>query len=64
MKKIEVDLPDRTAAEIAEMVQAGWFASEGEALRAAILDFVRRNRRDFVERFQQEDIDWAVTQAK
>jgi Arc/MetJ-type ribon-helix-helix transcriptional regulator len=60
MKTISVELPDRAAAEIDQLVQAGWFASESEAVRAAVLDFVRRNRVELLERFQRDDIAWAV----
>jgi Arc/MetJ-type ribon-helix-helix transcriptional regulator len=62
MKTIQIELPERTAAEIAELVQAGWFASEDEAVRAAVLDFVRRNRTELLERFLREDIEWARQQ--
>jgi Arc/MetJ-type ribon-helix-helix transcriptional regulator len=62
MKTINVELPDRTVEEIDQLVRAGWFASEGEAVRAAVLDFVRRNRVELLERFQREDIAWALQQ--
>lgn len=62
MKTISVELPDRAAAEIDQLVRAGWFASESEAVRAAVLDFVRRNRVELLERFQREDIAWALGQ--
>jgi Arc/MetJ-type ribon-helix-helix transcriptional regulator len=62
MKTIQVELPDRAAAQITELVQAGWFASEGEAVRAAVLEFVRRNRTELLERFLREDIAWALQQ--
>lgn len=62
MKTISVELPDRAAEEIDQLVRAGWFASESEAVRAAVLDFVRRNRVELLERFQREDIAWALGQ--
>lgn len=62
MKTISVELPDRAAEEIDQLVRAGWFASESEAVRAAVLDFVRRNRADLLERFHREDIAWALAQ--
>jgi Arc/MetJ-type ribon-helix-helix transcriptional regulator len=62
MKTISVELPDRAAEEIDQLVRAGWFASESEAIRAAVLDFVRRNRVELLERFQRDDIAWALTQ--
>ena len=60
MKTVNVELPDRAAQEIEQLVRAGWFASEGEAIRAAVLDFVRRNRIELLERFLREDIAWAL----
>ncbi len=62
MKTISVELPDRAAEEIDQLVRAGWFASESEAVRAAVLDFVRRNRVELLERFLREDIAWALAQ--
>lgn len=62
MRTISVELPDRAAEEIDQLVRAGWFASESEAVRAAVLEFVRRNRVELLERFQREDIAWALRQ--
>jgi hypothetical protein len=36
--------------------------SEEEVIRAALMDFVRRNRVDLLERFMREDIEWALGQ--
>ncbi len=62
MKAIQVELPDKLAAEIETYVKAGWFSSEAEVIRAALLEFVRRNRVDLLERFMREDIQWALMQ--
>ncbi len=64
MKKIIIELPDRAAKEIGRYVQAGWFPSEGEAVRAAVIDFVRHNRIEVVDHIMREDIAWALTQKK
>lgn len=55
---LQVELPDRLAELLQEMVQEGWFQSEEEAVRAA-LEFLRRHPRQLAERFQVEDIEWA-----
>ena len=62
MKTIQVELPDKVAAEIEALVKAGWFGSEAEVVRVALLDFVRRNRAELVEGFMREDIQWALSQ--
>jgi Arc/MetJ-type ribon-helix-helix transcriptional regulator len=62
MKAITVEVPAKAAAEIDRYVRAGWFASEAEVVRVAILDFVRRNRVELLERFMREDIAWALKQ--
>jgi Arc/MetJ-type ribon-helix-helix transcriptional regulator len=62
MKTIQVELPDKVAAEIEAFVKTGWFGSEAEVVRAALLDFVRRNRAELVEGFMREDIQWALSQ--
>jgi Arc/MetJ-type ribon-helix-helix transcriptional regulator len=62
MKAIRVEVPDKLAAEIQAYVKTGWFKSEAEVVRAALLEFVRRNRVDLLERFMLEDIEWALKQ--
>ncbi|RPH97529.1 MAG: CopG family transcriptional regulator [Zetaproteobacteria bacterium] len=62
MKTIQVELPDKLAAEVEALVGTGWFGSEGELVRAALLEFIRRNRADLVEGFLREDIQWALSQ--
>ena len=61
MKTIQVELPDRLAAEVEALVGIGWLGSEGELIRAALLEFVRRNRADLLEGFMREDIQWALS---
>ena len=61
MKTIQVELPDKLAAEVEALVEKGWFGSEEELIRAALLDFVRRNRTDLLEGFMRDDIQWAVS---
>lgn len=60
MKAIQLELPDKLAAEIEAYVNAGWFGSEGEVIRAALIDFVKRHRIDLLERFMRDDIEWAL----
>jgi Arc/MetJ-type ribon-helix-helix transcriptional regulator len=62
MKTIQLELPDKLAVEVEALVGTGWFVSEGELIRAALLDFVRRNRADLLEGFLREDIRWALSQ--
>jgi Arc/MetJ-type ribon-helix-helix transcriptional regulator len=62
MKAIQVELPDKLAAEIEAYVKTGWFGSEAEVIRAALLDFVKRNRLELLEGFMREDIQWALSQ--
>ncbi len=59
MKLHQVEFPDKLAAEIDAYVKAGWYGSEAEVVRAAVMEFVRRNRMDMLERFMREDIQWA-----
>ena len=64
MKPIQVELPDKLAEELRLLVKAGWFRTEEEAVRLALLEFVRRHRVELLERFQREDIAWALRQKK
>jgi Arc/MetJ-type ribon-helix-helix transcriptional regulator len=51
MKAVQIVLPDKLAADIETCVTSGWFASEEEVIRAALVEFVRRNRVGLLERF-------------
>ena len=62
MKRLEVELPDKLAGELGALVQGGWFQSEGEVVRAALIEFVRRHRLELLEKQQREDIAWALRQ--
>ena len=62
MKSVQVELPDKLAEEINSLVKAGWFQSEAEVVRLALVEFMRRHRLELMERFQREDIAWALRQ--
>jgi Arc/MetJ-type ribon-helix-helix transcriptional regulator len=59
MKAIQVELPDRLAAAAADLVREGWFTSESELIRLALLEFIRRHPFELQEHFQLEDVAWA-----
>jgi Arc/MetJ-type ribon-helix-helix transcriptional regulator len=64
MKTIAIELPDRLTAEVDTLVQDGWFADEAEVVRAALWEFVRRNRFALAEHYQRADIAWALEQSR
>lgn len=62
MKTLEIELPDALAAQVERLVADGWFASEDEIGRLALVEFVGRHRFELQEKFQREDITWALAQ--
>jgi Arc/MetJ-type ribon-helix-helix transcriptional regulator len=60
MKALHLELPDKVATELDKMVRAGWFRSEDELVRLAVVEFLRRCRPELTERFQRDDITWAL----
>lgn len=60
MKSINVDLPEKLAEELARLVATGWFHDEGEAVRVALVEFLGHRTAELQERFQREDIEWAL----
>jgi Arc/MetJ-type ribon-helix-helix transcriptional regulator len=62
MKSIQIELPEKLAHELDMLVRQGWFRSEEEAIRFALLEFLRRHRLELLEQFQREDIAWALRQ--
>ena len=59
MRTVKVDLPEKLAVEIENYVKGGWFSDEAEVMRVALHEFIRRHRLELIERFMQEDIQWA-----
>ena len=62
MKVMRIEIADQLAEEMEALVKAGWFASETEIARLALTEFIRRHRFELLERFQREDIAWALRQ--
>lgn len=61
---MNVELPDRLADEVSRMVREGWFQSETELVRTAVAEYLRTRHAELQDRFQREDIAWAVAEAK
>lgn len=64
MKALSIELPDKIAIELDQLVADGWFANKSEVIRLALLEFVRRHHLALIEQFQREDIEWALKQSK
>jgi len=64
MATLTLEVPDKLAEEIEEMVRAGWISDAGEAVRLALREFVQRHHPSMTERFQREDIAWALSQRR
>lgn len=62
MESLRIELPDKLAGELHQLVQAGWFQSAEEAIRLALVEFLRRHQAALTEQFQREDIAWALSQ--
>jgi Arc/MetJ-type ribon-helix-helix transcriptional regulator len=62
-KSLHLQLPDKLAHELERVVRAGWFKAEDEVVRLALQEFLYDRRLELIERFQLDDIEWAVRQA-
>lgn len=62
MKRLQIELPEKLADHVNALVRDGWFSSEQELIRTAILEFLRHRRLELTEEFQREDIAWALQQ--
>jgi Arc/MetJ-type ribon-helix-helix transcriptional regulator len=60
MKTLALEVPDRVAEELEKLVREGWFATEEEAVRLALAEFLQRNKLRLQEEQQMEDIRWAL----
>jgi len=63
VKSVQLELPEKTAMELESLVKNGWFASETEIIRLALTEFVKRYRFALQEKFQMEDVAWAMRQS-
>jgi Arc/MetJ-type ribon-helix-helix transcriptional regulator len=61
LKTLALEVPDRLAQELENLVQAGWFTNEEEVVRLALTEFLRRNKLRLQEEHQLEDIRWALS---
>ena len=64
MKSLELELPDRVAAELDEMVKAGLYPNAQEAVREALNHFLRHHASALAEKHQCDDIAWALREAQ
>jgi len=64
MKTINIDIPEKLAAEIENYIKGGWFSDESELMREALRDFLRHRRPMLTEKYMEEDIEWALKVSK
>ena len=64
IRTIQITLPEQIATEIDRLIKAGWFDAESDVIRVPLLAYLRRHRFESHERFQLEDIAWALEQKK
>jgi Arc/MetJ-type ribon-helix-helix transcriptional regulator len=63
MTTLTLDLPEALTAELDAAVEAGWFTSQEEAVRAAVRDMMSHRKLALLEQQQISDIDWAMSTA-
>lgn len=63
MSTLTIELPEALTAELDAAVEAGWFANQAEAVRAAVRDFVSHRKLELLEKQQLADIEWAASAA-
>ncbi len=61
MKTFKIDVPERLAQQVEDLVTTGWFASPEELTRHALAEFVQHHRFELQEQFQRDDIQWALS---
>ena len=63
MTTLTLELPEALSAELDAAVEAGWFTSQAEAVRAAVRDLMSHRKLALLEKQQLSDIDWALNTA-
>jgi Arc/MetJ-type ribon-helix-helix transcriptional regulator len=64
LKTVRVELNDKLAGELDALLRGGFFNSEEEAIRYALIRFIESREPALAERFQRDDIAWALKQKK
>ena len=64
MKTVQIELNDRLAEKLDAFLQDGFFNTEEEAIRFALIKLIESREPMFAEHFQREDIAWAIKQKK
>lgn len=64
MKTVQVELNDKLADELDALLRAGFFNTQEEAIRFALIKFIENHEPMLAERFQHEDIMWALEQKR
>jgi Arc/MetJ-type ribon-helix-helix transcriptional regulator len=64
VKVVQVEIPDKVASELDMLIKDGWFTSEAEIVRLALVEFVHRHSFALMEQFQRDDIAWALQHKK
>jgi Arc/MetJ-type ribon-helix-helix transcriptional regulator len=64
VKSLELELPDRLAVELDNLVKAGLYHDAQEAVRHALNEFLRHHASVLNEKHQREDIAWALREAR
>jgi Arc/MetJ-type ribon-helix-helix transcriptional regulator len=64
MKTIRVEINDKLAAELDALLRDGFFNTEEEAIRFALIRLIESHEAVLTERFQRDDISWALKQKK
>ena len=62
MTSLQIELPNKLAVAVRRLVQNGWFQTEQEVIRLALVEFIHRHQAELMEQFQLEDTAWALTQ--
>lgn len=64
MKTVQVELNDKLAERLDALLQDGFFNTEEEALRFALIKLIESREPMLAEHFQREDIAWAIKQKR
>lgn len=60
MKTLKLEVPDRLAEAMEELVRGGWFVDEEELARQALEAFLQTRKLQLQEQHQRDDIRWAL----
>ena len=60
MATMAVELPEQLRDQVRDLVDQGWFSSEGQLVQEAVRRFLETHTPELMTRFVRADVEWGL----